>query len=264
MQQDIVIIGSGNVATHLGLALQQNGHGIRQVYSRTMAHAKELANVLEAQAVDTLDKLNLDADIYIIAVSDQAIPEIITALPQKLRGTVLHTSGSTTMDIFPQDSYRHGVLYPVQTFSKTKAISFDQIPLAIEGSDPSVLGLIHTLASSLSNTVFHCNSIQRMSIHIAAVFACNFTNCLYSIAQEVLHEQGLSFDLIRPLILETAEKALKYDPQTVQTGPAAREDHHILQKHTSFLSDKKSLDYRVSDIYTLMTELIIKSKKKQV
>lgn len=262
MQQNVVLIGSGHVATHLGLALKQHGHQIRQVFSRQLAHAEELATNVEAQALDTLDALDPDADLYIIAVSDQAIPEIIATLPQTLRGIVVHTSGSTAMNVFPQKDYRHGVLYPVQTFSKAKAISFDHIPLAIEASDPATMATIEILAQSLSDRVFPCDSNQRMSIHIAAVFACNFTNQLYQIAQEVLNEQDLAFDLIRPLILETAEKAMQFDPHTVQTGPAVREDYPILQKHAAFLAENKSIDSRISTLYNLITELIIKSKKK--
>lgn len=262
MSKQIVIIGSGHVATQLGLALHHNGHRIQQVYSRQLPHATALANLLDAEPVDQLQKLTEKADFYFICVTDQAIPTVIEHLPKQLKGIVAHTSGSTDMAVFPKEIYRYGVFYPVQTFNKSKAISFETIPLAIEAGDPETTLALKSLAQTLSQQVFDCDSTQRLSIHIAAVFACNFTNHLYVIAQRILQDQQLDFELIHPLIQETTQKALTNNPLDMQTGPAVREDYSIISKQQHFLTANQSVDPKIAELYDLLTELIIKSKKR--
>lgn len=283
----IVLIGSGNVASHLGKALIKSGHQVLQVYSRTLEHAQELVTALvEGSAkgsaegsgenrltipIARLDRLDREADLYFICVSDKAIAEVIGQLPLGLKGVVVHTSGSTSISVFAgagasaadatgvgSGGYqgRHGVFYPVQTFSKAKAIDFKHIPLALEASDPDTYQILYGVAAGLSEQVFPCDSTQREAIHIAAVFACNFSNYLYTVADRILQQHGLDFELIRPLILETAEKAQLFAPASVQTGPAVRKDLKIVQQHLDFLDREKLADPRIRQLYALISEIL--------
>lgn len=239
---EVVLLGSGNVATHLGHALLNEGHKILQVYSRAQAHADALARTLRAQAISDFNTLTTQADGYIIAVKDDSIASVVAQLPSPLRGVVMHTAGSVGIEVFGARAVRYGVLYPVQTFSKAKVVDFSTIPVAVEGSDEETYGWIARLAGSLSGRVFRCDSKQRLSIHVAAVFACNFTNHLYSIAADLLEEYGLDVDLLRPLILETAEKVMDHQPRDVQTGPAIRNDERTMQKHMELLENQPELE----------------------
>ena len=238
---DIVLLGSGNVATHLGGALVRAGHRIKQVYSRTEAHAKTLAAALDAAAISDLTAVDVHADIYIIAVRDDALAAVAAQLPATLRGIVTHTAGSVDMDVLASYATQYGVVYPVQTFSRVKAIDFSMIPIAVEASDEEAKRQLLQFASSLSGSVFPCDSRQRLSLHMAAVFACNFTNHLYAIAADILDEHDLDFDLIRPLILETARKVTAHQPKDVQTGPAVRNDVGTMQKHIGLLGSHPEL-----------------------
>lgn len=249
---NIVLLGSGNVATHLGLALVKAGHRIVQVFSRTKPHAESLALAVGAEAVDELDLVGADADFYIVAVKDDAIHEVISQLPRGLSGAVVHTAGSMEMNVLSQYATHYGVLYPVQTFSKVKAVDFSSTPVAIEASDELTYDRLNTVASSLSNRIFPCNSKQRLSLHVAAVFACNFTNLCYAIGADILSEHELDFSLIRPLISETAEKVMIHLPREVQTGPAIRNDVKTMGKHWEALRKHPGLQ----DLYVRFSELI--------
>lgn len=254
---DIVILGSGNVATHLGKALVHAGNNILQVWSRQGVNAEELAHRLNARSTDRLDQVDLNADVYIIAVVDDAISDLITQLKHikgNLNGMLVHTSGSTSMDVFGGRFDKVGVFYPLQTFSKSKEVDFQAIPILLEVSNSSQLDLLKNLASSISNRVEVVTSAQRKSLHIAAVFACNYTNFLYAIAQQLLEEHDLDFGLIRPLVKETADKAQLHAPKDVQTGPAIRKDMSIVRDHIKFLEYKK--DWQ--EIYKLLSEELIK------
>lgn len=248
----VVLLGSGNVATHLGRTLTGKGYRVLQVYSRTRAHARSLADALAAEAIDDLAQLNTTADIYIVAVNDDAIPSVLSQLPASLEGIVVHTAGSVAINVFEGHVARYGVLYPVQTFSVAKKIDFSAIPLAIEASDGEVMDRLRVLANGLSNRVFDCDTNQRLSLHVAAVFACNFTNHLYAIATDILRDNQLDIDLIRPLILETAEKVMTHEPKDVQTGPAVRNDHETQQKHLDLLKGKPDR----AALYRLLSQLI--------
>lgn len=255
----IVLIGSGNVATHLGKALMLHGHEIAQVYSRSLGHAQDLCGLLadgKPEAIDRLEDLNTGADLYFICVSDRAIAPVLAALPTHLRGIVVHTSGSTPMEVFGAYAGAHGVFYPVQTFSKAKEVDFKEIPLALEASDPATFAVLEGLATQLSNRYFPCDSTQRQAIHVAAIFACNFSNYLFSLGEQVLLKNGLDFDLIRPLIQETADKIQQHSPSTVQTGPASRGDMAIVERHLEFLSRDSTADPRIKTLYALMSSLI--------
>lgn len=247
----IVLLGSGRVATQLGLALQQAGEEIVQVFSPTQAHASALAEKLRALAVSQLSEVRTDADLYIISVKDDAISELASSL--KVNGIVVHTSGSTDLSILAPSSNQIGVFYPLQTFSEQKRVDFSEVPLALEANKPEVLGVLKKLAKKLSRQVIEMNSEQRMILHVAAVFACNFSNHLYTIAQQLLASQNLDFNLLRPLIAETAAKVQQSLPGEVQTGPAIRKDEKILQKHLNLLSKNPPLQ----EIYRLLSQSIV-------
>lgn len=249
---DIVLIGSGNVATHLGGALAGGGHRIVQVYSRTAAHAAALAGPLGAGVTTDPAAVDTRADIYILAVKDDAIATVAAQLPAGLKGTVVHTAGSVGMDVLNGHAAAYGVFYPLQTFSKAKPVDFSVIPVAVEASDGTVLAGLEALAGSVSERVFRCDSRQRLSLHAAAVFACNFTNHFYTIAADILGGHGLDFDLIRPLILETAQKVMEHRPADVQTGPAVRHDVRTMEKHLELLRDHPAL----AGLYELISSRI--------
>lgn len=238
---NIILLGSGNVATHFGEALVKAGHRVTQVYSRTYAHASRLAGRIGAEPVAELAALDRKADLYLIAVSDDAIGRLAAQLPSSLQGLVVHTAGSVGLDVLAQPQRRYGVMYPVQTFSLAKAVDFSKVPLALEGSDEQVYTQLEQIAVTLSGRTFACNSKQRLAIHVAAVFVCNFTNHLYAVGADLLDRHGLAFDLVRPLILETAQKVLTYQPREVQTGPAVRNDSGTMEKHLALLADRPEL-----------------------
>ncbi|MCT4636478.1 MAG: DUF2520 domain-containing protein [Bacteroidales bacterium] len=251
----ISIIGSGNVATHLSLALHKAGHEIVSVYSRTKANARILANKINAEVSDTIvsDK---QPDIYIVSVSDDAISEVSRELKEE-KGIVMHTSGSVGIDILTDNIKRCGVLYPLQTFSVKKSVEMNSVPFFIEASDNTVLDTIQNLAQSVTQKVTVADSRERMLLHISAVFACNFTNHMFAIADSILNSAGLSIDIIKPLINETVEKIDKLSPVDAQTGPAVRNDKDVIEKHLKMLEGKENL----RDIYKFMTNSIYRYKK---
>lgn len=258
---NIGLIGSGNVATHLGLALHNNGHRVVQVYSRNLTHAQALASQLQAQAIDSIEALDITLDIYIIAVKDGAISTIAAQLTAfNLQGTVVHTSGSTDIAVLSGVGQNTGVLYPLQTFSKAQTIDFKKVPLLLEASNPHVLAQLDELAKGLSPHIYHYSSAQRRSLHLAAVVACNFSNYLYSVANQYLNEQGVSFDLLKPLILETAQKVQQHAPITVQTGPAVRGDQAILDMHLNMLQQQPELQ----QLYQVLSEGIGKLHQQEI
>ena len=255
----MVMIGSGAVATHLSLALYQAGYKFLQVYSRDISHARLLADRLQAESIDQFSQVTPRADLYIIAVSDSAIGDVVAALPPQL-SCVVHTSGSTDIKVLSGRFLHWGVLYPLQTFSKQRAVDFMDIPVLVEGESPATLDKLKQTLSNVSRHVQAVDSHQRGILHIAAVFACNFSNHLYALAQSLLEEQGLSFELIRPLIQETAEKARQHAPASVQTGPAVRGDQITLQRHMQLLADHPDL----RQLYQLISQSIQHNSGKNV
>jgi predicted short-subunit dehydrogenase-like oxidoreductase (DUF2520 family) len=249
---DVVLLGSGKVATQVGKALHNAGILVAQVYSPTLAHAQTLALQVHAKAISDLAELTNNADVYIISVNDDAILSLVEHLDLSDK-IVLHTSGSTAMDVLKSASINYGVLYPLQTFSFDKAVDFSQVPIAVEASSPEVLKQLEALAHKLSPKIIQMTSEQRLVLHIAAVFACNFSNHVYAIAQQLVESKGISFDYLRPLIAETAAKVQQVLPSEVQTGPAIRKDEKILQKHLDFLQDQPQLQ----EIYRLLSQSIV-------
>ncbi|WP_316844412.1 Rossmann-like and DUF2520 domain-containing protein [Pedobacter psychrodurus] len=236
----IVLLGSGNVATHLAKALKAKGEDIVQVYSPNLNNAKLLADLIAAEAVDDLDDLKQNADLYIISVKDDAIETVAQSL-KEVTGLVVHTSGTTDINTLSSAVKKAGVFYPLQTFSKTKDISFENIPLCIEASDGDQLAILSALAAKISRQVYELDGEKRKVLHLAAVFACNFPNHLYALANKILNQNGLDFEIIRPLIAETADKVMDNLPENVQTGPAVRADESTLNKHLSMLTTMPEL-----------------------
>lgn len=250
----VVIVGSGNVATHLSLALASlEGIEICQVYSPTEAHAEILVERLNCDFVTDPTQIRKDADVYLFALKDQALETVIRAVPAN-NGLWLHTSGSMPMQVFAGYTERYGVLYPLQTFSKSREISFRGIPLFIECHREEDKNCLEELARRLSGKVCELSSEKRRSLHLAAVFACNFTNHIYALAEEILAKEGLSRDYLFPLIDETAAKVHELPAQEAQTGPAIRYDENIINKHLGMLAD----DPDVQTLYRLLSQSIHK------
>ncbi|SDG48716.1 Predicted oxidoreductase, contains short-chain dehydrogenase (SDR) and DUF2520 domains [Pedobacter terrae] len=236
----IVLLGSGNVATHLAKALKVEGEDVVQVYSPNLNHAKLLAGAIEADGINDLNEVEQYADLYIISVKDDAIESIARSL-SNVTGLVVHTSGTTDINILSSQVRKAGVFYPLQTFSKDKEVSFENIPICIEANGEIQLAILKNLAAKMSRKVHELNGEKRKILHLAAVFACNFPNHLYALANKILNQNGLDFDIIRPLIAETADKVMSNLPENVQTGPAIRADENTLTTHLSMLTDMPEL-----------------------
>lgn len=250
----ITIIGSGNVATHMAAAFKNAGHRIVQVYSPDMQHAAMLAYHVGAEAINTLDDINPDTGIFVIAVKDDAIADMVKVLA-KHQKLIVHTSGSTGLDVLLNYTDKAGVIYPLQTFSKTREVDFYTVPLCIEAANDSIQADIKELAATISNNIYSINSAGRKILHLAAVFACNFPNYLYSAAQQLLAVHEMDFNLLRPLILETAQKVQEHLPADVQTGPAVRNDRQTMDTHLQMLNEQPQLQ----ELYALLSQGIIKN-----
>jgi predicted short-subunit dehydrogenase-like oxidoreductase (DUF2520 family) len=255
----ITLIGAGNLATQLGIALHDEGYLISQVYSRTKKSASVLAGKINASAITDIKKLNTNSTIYIIAVKDDAIENIAKQLQLKDQ-IVVHTSGTVSMDVLKQCSKNIGVFYPLQTFSKNKKTDFKNTPICIEANNKATSTTLQYFAKSISTNVQNINSDQRKIIHLAAVFACNFSNHMYAIASEILEKNKLSFDILKPLIGETADKIKNNAPAKMQTGPAIRGDKKTMDAHLILLSDTKQLE----NIYQILNKSITDLSKNKM
>ena len=242
--KNIILLGSGNVATHLGIALKNSNYTITQVYSKSLENAKVLANKLDAPFTNNLTKIK-SADLIIVSVNDDAILSVLS----KLRNAaIVHTSGSTGLNIFKEKFSNYGVFYPLQTFNKEVNINISEIPFCIEGNSMEFEKQLIEIAKTLSNNVVKMNSEQRKQLHIAAVFACNFSNHMYSIADNFLTQADIDFKILLPLIKKTIAKLESNKPKEVQTGPAKRKDTAIIQEHIANINEKdiKELYHKIS------------------
>lgn len=253
-QMNIAIVGAGNVAWHLAQALQTAGHAITLVYSRTLAHATELAQQLsDATPTQGLDFTTIAADVILIAVPDDAVKTIVQQLKVNPGTIVAHTSGALPLTVL--ESLPHaatGVFYPLQTFSKHTPVNVQQVPLLIEGDSEETTTSLEQLAQTISGHVVRVSSEKRKQLHLAAVFACNFTNHLLGISHELLQDAQLPVNLLQPLIQETITKAAAHHPFTVQTGPAIRHDLQVIEAHLQLLQGKPALQ----QVYRLLTQCI--------
>jgi len=243
----VTVIGSGNVAQHLIKAFSKaDGVSIVQVYARS---AESLLHLFPQQLITTDLSGLKEADIYIIAVTDNAIAEVSAQLPFKKR-LVVHTSGSVSIDALNSNN-RRGVFYPLQTFSKNKEVDFNNIPICLESESAEDYELLATLANSISGNIFNVTSNQRKALHVAAVFASNFTNHMYVLANEICTEHKMPFDILKPLITETAAKVKELSPLKAQTGPAIRHDSKTLEAHLEMLTNDNQ-----RNIYKTLTQSI--------
>jgi predicted short-subunit dehydrogenase-like oxidoreductase (DUF2520 family) len=249
----VVLIGSGNVAQHLIQAFAKSKEiEVLQVFSRL----KETSIPLLDSSKITNNYTDLvEADIYIIAVSDDAIAKVSSQLPFKNR-LVVHTSGSVPIDSLDNKN-RRGIFYPLQTFTKGKEVDFSQIPICLESENDSDFELLEKAAKSISNNVFKSNEKQRKALHISAVFVNNFVNEMYRIGNEICDENKVPFEILKPLILETVNKVMTLSPKEAQTGPAKRNDTQTIEAHLDFLSNENH-----STIYKILTQSIQNNGKE--
>ena len=290
----IVLIGAGNLATHLGKALHAAGHDMLQVFSRTMQSAETLASLLDAEPLTDIAQVRDDADVYIFSVKDSALPQLVAQLCRheadgldedgaenalreggagdalredragdalrnaKHERVFLHTAGSMPMSVFKGMAQHYGVLYPMQTFSKQREVDFSIIPCFVEANDEFAQKQIESLAREISGRVYQLSSEDRKYLHLSAVFACNFANHCYAISQELLEEHGIPFDVMLPLINETAAKVHEMKPKDAQTGPAVRYDENVIDKQSKLLENhphfKKVYDSMSKSIHGLNAE----------
>ena len=237
----VVLIGSGNVAVHLAKALEKT-ESIRlvQYFSRTDRNKHYFSENIP----HTKDMISLvEADVYLIAIRDEAIEEVASQISDR-KGLVLHTSGSISLKSL-RSAKRYGVLYPVQTFSKDRELDWKKIPLALEASSPDAMALLRELASSLSDRVYEIDSVRRKKLHLSAVFANNFSNHMFTLAEELCQENQLDFELLKPLISETGKKVISIPPEEAQTGPARRHDYTVLEEQANELNRDKKVIYEM-------------------
>ena len=250
---DIVFIGAGRLATQLAQALCAQGHRVTAVYSRTMASARQLAELVGARATDDLYALPHEADAFIIAVKDTALSDLLPHLADgRSQQRFYHTAGSMPLDVFKGTMSHYGVIYPMQTFSKERRVDFARVPLFIEASDDDTLDVARRIAGSVSQRVMVLSSEQRRYLHLAAVFACNFTNHCYALSAEILQRHDIPFDVMLPLIDETAAKVHELQPAQAQTGPAVRYDENVIEAHRQLLADMPD----VQSLYTQLSQSI--------
>ncbi|HNZ42908.1 MAG TPA: DUF2520 domain-containing protein [Bacteroidales bacterium] len=254
--QDIVIIGAGNVAVNLAHAFRKAGKNIRCIYSRDAARARHLANSVGADFTDKFEMLPNKADLFLIAVTDSAIAEVADKL-SSTEGIVAHTSGSVAISVLNKRSAGQGVFYPLIHLSSENIIDFTTVPLCLEATTEKTMQALWQLAGTISEKVFSVTSDDRKILHLAAVFACNFTNLNYIIAEEILKKNGLPFELLHPLIAGLARKIQTASPSTIMTGPAIREDYEVIAAHLNML---ESIPH-YQEIYQMLTKTIIQKKK---
>lgn len=253
----VVVVGSGNVAEAVSVAVADTwALELKQVVARNAQRASAIAELCRTEWCDNFDECE-EADFYIIAVSDRAVEEVASQLRRAERSIVVHTAGSVEMEALGDGA--RGVLYPFQTFTAGRKVDFSDVPLFVEGCSEEVTQRIELLAQALSSRVYRANSSRRREIHLAGVLACNFVNALYSMAADHIDStEALPFDVLRPLILETARKAADAThPRRVQTGPAVRGDFAVAERHVSMLEDVKQ-----KEIYKLLTDYIWQTSKK--
>lgn len=254
----VTIIGAGNVGSRLALAFFQAGIAIDQICSKSPRHGKQLSRLVNARYVQHIRDLSDHSAVYFLCIPDQHFPALKDSwnLPDAL---LVHTSGTTPMESLSGISTTYGVFYPVQTFSRNHKLSFSTIPVCVEASDDASLALLTTLASKITSNVRPLSSDLRRWAHLAAVISSNFSNYMYQVAEDILLKKGLDFELIHPLILETARKAGRIGPRQAQTGPATRGDHATIRKHLEMLEEFP--EYQ--DFYDLLTRLILKEHQKK-
>jgi predicted short-subunit dehydrogenase-like oxidoreductase (DUF2520 family) len=245
----VILLGSGNVATHLFQAFSKVDEiEVVQVFSRMVSN--DFPETLQTSDYSEIK----EADVYIICVSDSAISSVSSLLQFENR-LVVHTSGSSDLNVLDSKNNK-GVFYPLQTFTKNKAIDFSEIPICLEAETFSDFNVIEKVAKSISKNIHAISCEQRKALHVAAVFVCNFTNHLYQIGNEICMENAIPFEILQPLIKETVEKIQSLSPSEAQTGPAVRNDQKTIEKHIDFLTNENQ-----KEIYKILTKSIQNGEK---
>lgn len=252
---NVSLIGSGNLAWHLAPALDNAGYPIAEVYSRHAEHAGKLVGKLyDARLRSTLDFSDSPSRLFVIAVSDDVIPEVARELILPDDALLVHTSGSQPLNVLKDAATpRTGVFYPLQTFTKNRRADFGEVPIFVESGDRATERVIMDMAKAISRKVFCISSSQRQALHVAAVFASNFTNHMITLSHDLLEDHKLDFEWLKPLLAETINKSLSLGPETAQTGPARRGDLEILDRHVEFLQS----DEAVAEIYRVISQHIL-------
>jgi predicted short-subunit dehydrogenase-like oxidoreductase (DUF2520 family) len=249
---DIVIIGTGNTANILSKKLRDAGHRIIMIWGRTLSKANELSSLLETKGTDELKDLPKDADIYIIAVSDSAIEEVVSQLNFQEK-IIVHTAASVSKDVLKKSSNHYGVFYPLQSLKK-EADYLPQMPIIIDANDNGSLNTLEQLAYTISDLVVKADDDQRLKLHMAAVFCNNFTNHIYSLIEDYCNKENLDFNLLKPLIKETANRLNSLTASSAQTGPGVRNDAETINKHLTLLNGYPQL----KEMYSMLTGSIQK------
>ncbi len=257
--RSLSIIGAGNLGYHLGQRFFKKGYEVKDIFSRKIEKAEIAASKINAFAINDLKKLSQHSDLYVLAVKDDSISIVARELANIIGHTsfVVHTSGTVYSKALGEFFPRHGVFYPPQTFSIQKEANFEEIPFCVEAATEEDLNDLMELANDIGKQGYHLNDQDREILHLGAVIVNNFTNHLFEIASRILTEKGVSFDLLKPLILETALKVQSQDPGEAQTGPAAREDRATIERHLALL-ERYFPNY--TNLYKEFSERIIKSR----
>lgn len=252
---NIAFIGSGNLAWHLAPALDNAGYAVKEVYSQNPKHADLLVKRLyQAERKDHLDFGGSDLSLVVICVADDAIVDIAQEIVLPSGCSIVHTSGSKPMEQLKfAASNQIGVFYPLQTFSKTQRMDFKEVPVFIEANEPETENRLLEAANAISRKVYKLKSGDRKVLHLAAVFACNFTNHFLKISEDTLRSNGFDLDVLKPLIVETMEKALSIGPGKAQTGPAKRHDFEVLDQHMALLDSNDD----IKEMYKAISQNII-------
>ncbi len=245
-------IGAGGVAWSLAQALHKKGISIRQIFSRDLDNARKLAALTDAKPVDNPEEIDSESNLYIVSLADHAACDIINLLKPASSSLWVHTSGSLSKEVLSHLSPEYGVLYPLQTFSRGLTVDFSEVPIFVEGSSPVVTERLISLGNLLSVTVNKADADLRMKLHIAGVMSCNFVNHLWDTTDIMLRKNGLSIDVVIPLIRQTLDKISRISPHEAQTGPARRGDLNVITRHMAALSPDDAI------LYDMMSKRILK------
>jgi predicted short-subunit dehydrogenase-like oxidoreductase (DUF2520 family) len=255
-----VLIGAGNVSTQLAGHLHRINFSLVQIWSRTEHSARALSELTGTPYCTDIRDLRTNADIYMLAVPDDALPEILPKLTLPTDRFLVHTSGSTPLKVLSPFTERPGVFYPVQTLSKEHYTDFKQVPVCIEAGHATDLALLREFTEHFTGKIYEIDSEKRRIVHLAAIFASNFTNYLYRVSDELLRKIGLPFDLVKPIIEETAAKVQQFDPHLLQTGPAQRKDLKTISGHMEWLGNRKQFQ----ELYALITRCILEADDQSI
>ena len=255
----ISFIGAGKVSGALCRQMHMSGCKIQKIVTRSGKSGPALALLSNASWSSEYDFSDSE-DLIIVAVPDDKLSEILTRIKCPVNTVVAHTAGSLGLDVFPAPLKHTGVFYPLQTFSESRNISFRDLPFFLEASDAYSSGILKDIAESIGSKIHFVDTEQRRLLHVAAVFACNFTNHMLTVGKQITEKAGFSFKVLEPLIKETVKKAMETGPEHSQTGPAYRSDKGTIKRHIDLLSFSPELQ----GIYKEVTKSIMKFYKNRI